>query len=102
MNVLKFEFGWKLYQRGYQGGIGGVIYGYDGVRIRNYLGTVGVYDANEAEIYSLLISCRELKRLFGFKTIVEGDSHLAILWGSYSGEYSWHLADLEEIHSLFA
>lgn len=42
-------------------------------------------DANEAEIYGLLIGCRELKSMLGFMAIVEGDSQLAFVWGSFEG-----------------
>lgn len=46
---------------------------------------------------------QELKRLTGFKAVVEGDSQLTILWGSFTGEYPWHFADwVEEIWPLSA
>lgn len=41
---------------------------------RSYLGPVNVMDASEAEIFSLLVGCKELKALIGAKAIIEGDS----------------------------
>lgn len=41
---------------------------------RSYLGPVNVIDANEAEIFLLLVGCKKLKALIGAKAIIEGDS----------------------------
>ena len=35
-------------------------------------------DADEAEVYALLIGCREFERIGGSHPIIEGDSFLAI------------------------
>lgn len=62
-----------------------------------------VADANEAQIYSLLIGCRELHHLSGFRSVVEGDSQLVTLWGSSKRESPWHLSNwVEEIHFISA
>ena len=46
-------------------------------------------DANEAEMYALLICCRELLKLGGRSPIIEGDSFSAIQWGSGKASYPW-------------
>lgn len=83
MDILKLNFD----------GSYGVIRGYDRAIIRNYSGLVDVSDANEAGIYSLLIGCRELNHLSGLYSIVEGDSLLAVVWGSSNKAYPWCIAD---------
>lgn len=39
------------------------------------------------EALSILIGCKKLKAMHGFKAIIEVDSFLAILWGSSSSSY---------------
>lgn len=82
LDRLKLNFDGSYIRDKNRGGIGGAIRDHDGVTIHNYLGPVSAFDANEAEIYSLLIGCRELKVLIGsreskrltaFNFIVEGD-----------------------------
>lgn len=86
--------------RDWIGGVG-VIRDYSGATILNNSGPVGAMDTNEAKIYSLLIGCRKLKCLFGFKIMVEGDSKLAVLGGSSGEDYPWCFTDwVEEIHSI--
>lgn len=79
-----------------RGGIGGVIQDHDGVVIRNFSRTVDAPDANKAKICSLLIGSRELHRLSAFNSIVEGDSKLAVQWGSSTTKYPWHFPDWME------
>lgn len=38
-------------------------------------------NAIEAEVFALLISCRELHRMNGLNDIIEGDSFSVIQWG---------------------
>lgn len=49
-----------------------------------------VSNENEAEIFSLLIGCRELKVMSGFQEII--DAILAIDWGSNALQYPWKFA----------
>lgn len=79
LDILELNFDDSYIREENQGGIGGVIREHDGAIISNYSGPIGASDANEAEIYSLLISYNELKWSSGFKSIVEGDSQLAAL-----------------------
>lgn len=76
-------------------GVGGVIRDHDGTIniIRTYSGLATVVDANEAKTFSLLLGYRELKAMNGFKAIIEGDSFLAIQWGSTSITYPCRLDD---------
>lgn len=75
----------------------------DGSVICSYFGPVGVMSTNEAGIYSLLISRKELKLFYGVKAIVESDSKLVVHLGSSNMDYPWRFADwLEEIQSLSA
>lgn len=39
-------------------------------------------DANETEVFALLIGCRELLRMGTFNPILDGDSLCATQWGS--------------------
>lgn len=66
-NLFKLNFDGNYTRGENQRGIGGVIRSHDGTTICNYSVVVGVSNANEDEIYSLPIGCRELQRLFGFK-----------------------------------
>lgn len=51
-------------------------------------------DANEAEVFALLIGYWELLRLDGYKALIEDDSFLANQWGS--GNFPWRIADWAE------
>ena len=42
-------------------------------------------NANEAEVFALLIGYRELLRFGGYNAILEGDSFSAIQWGFKEG-----------------
>lgn len=75
----------------------------EGSVICSYFGPVGVMSTNEAGIYSLLISRKELKLFYGVKAIVESDSKLVVHLGSSNMDYPWRFADwVEEIQSLSA
>ena len=50
-------------------------------------------DANEAEMYALLIGCRELLKLGGLAAIIEGDSFSVIKWSPRKTSFPWRLAD---------
>lgn len=101
LNLLKLNFDGSFIRGENRGGIGGIICDHDGAVIRNYSGPVDAFNANEAEIYSLLISCREFHRATSFKAIVKGDSKLVVLWGSSNRAFPCHLANwVEEIRSI--
>ena len=50
--------------------------------LRNFSGSMDSLNANEAEVYALLIGCLGLLTLESINAIIEGDSYLAIQWGS--------------------
>lgn len=101
MGLVKLNFDGNYIRGENRGGIGDVIRGNEGTMIYNYLELVVASDANEAKIYSLLIGCSGIKRLSGFKSIVKGDSKLAVLRGLSYQLYSWSLANLmEEIPTI--
>lgn len=60
------------------GGIGGVISDFSGKIVKNFAGPMNCVDFNGAEMYALLVGCRELRHLGGFHAIIEGDSFSAI------------------------
>lgn len=62
-------------------GIGGVIRDWNGNVIRSFFGPLHSLNANEAEVYALLIGYHELLRLGGYNVIIEGDS----FWGYSMG-----------------
>ena len=55
---------------------------WNGNVIRNFSGPVVSTDANEAEVFALLIRCRELERIGCSHPIIEGDSFSTIQWAS--------------------
>ena len=58
-------------------------------------------DANEAEVYALLIGCHELERIGGSHPIIEGDSFSAIQWGFGKAIHPWQIVDwVEEVHDI--
>ena len=55
-------------------------------------------NANEVEVFSMLVDCRELLKLDGYFSIIEGDSFSAIQWGLGKTMYPWRLAEwVEEV-----
>lgn len=62
-------------------------------------GLIVCNDANEAEVYTMLMGCREFSKIEATYAIIEGDSFLAIQWGSSSSRCPWRLAEwLAELH----
>ena len=58
-------------------------------------------DANEAELFALLIGCRELRRFGCLNPILERDSFSSIQWGSGKAIHPWRLADwVEEVQDI--
>ena len=58
-------------------------------------------DANEAELFALLIGCRELRRIGGLNPIFEDDSFSSVQWGSGEAIHPWRLADwVEEVQVI--
>ena len=78
------------------GGIEGVIHDFSGKIVKNFVGPVNCVDSNRAEMYALLVGCRELRQLGGFMQIIEGDSFSTIQWGFGKSSHPWILADLVE------
>ena len=67
------------------------------------LGPVDSLCANEAEVYALLIACRELLTLESINVVFEGDSYSAIQWGSIEASIPWRLLDwVEEVKDIFS
>eukprot|EP00268_Persea_americana_P013257 TRINITY_DN15784_c0_g1_i2.p1 TRINITY_DN15784_c0_g1~~TRINITY_DN15784_c0_g1_i2.p1 ORF type:complete len:105 (-),score=25.66 TRINITY_DN15784_c0_g1_i2:76-390(-) len=65
------------------------------------LGPMDSMDANEAEVYALLIGSHELEKIGGSHHIIEGDSTSAIQWASGKATYPWRIADwAEEVQDL--
>ena len=55
-------------------------------------------NANEAEVFAMLVGCRELLKLDDYFSLIEGDSFSAIQWGSGKTMYPWRLTDwVEEV-----
>ena len=93
LGTLKRNFNGNFLRSTHQGGIGGVIRNWNGYVVRNFSGSVVSLDANKAEVYALLIGCRELERIGGSQPIIEGDSLSAIQWASRKANYPWRIAD---------
>ena len=69
-----------------KGGFGGVIRDSDGSLIRSWFGPVDSSNANEVEVFALLIECCELLKLDGYNAIIEGDffSYSVGFWEGFS------------------
>ena len=76
MRLLNLNFDGSFVQPN-QGGIGGVIRDFNG-NLVSFSGPMYCLDANEAEVYALLVGCHELRSLGDLKAIIEGDSFSAI------------------------
>ena len=99
--IFKLNFDGSFVQSVQRGGIGGVIRDWNGTIIRNFSVPVDCSDANKAELFALLIGCRELLRIGGLNPILEGDSFSSIQWGSGKATHPWGLADLvEEVQDI--
>lgn len=94
LGVLKLNFDGSYIREEHRVGFGCVIRDHDGTVIRSYSGQIGTTNTNEEEISSMLIGCRELKLLYAFNSIMEGDSHPTLPWGSSPGDYPWRFARL--------
>ena len=95
LGILKLNFDGSFLRSTNQGGIGVVIRNWNGDVIRNYSGPVVSMVVNEAEVYALLIGCRELERIGGSHPIIE-DSFSAIQWASGKSIYPWRIVDWVE------
>ena len=92
LGTFKLNFDGSFVRSMHQGGIGGVIRNWMGDVVRSYSGPVDALDANEAEVYALLLGCRELEKLGGAYLIIEGDSFSTIQWASSKASYPWRIA----------
>ncbi|XXG62250.1 hypothetical protein AAC387_Pa05g0650 [Persea americana] len=54
--------------------MGGVIRDWNGNIVRSFLGLIDSLDANETELFAILIGCREFLRMGGYSATLEGDS----------------------------
>ena len=101
LGTFKLNFDGSFVRITHQGGIGGVIRNWMGDVVRSYSGPVDALDANEAEVYALLLGCRELAKLGGSYPIIEGDSFSTIQWASGKASYPWRIADwVEEVQDI--
>lgn len=70
--VLKLNFDSSFLRSIGEGGIGGVIRNWDGIVIRSFSGPMDSLDANGAEVFALLVGCRELLKLGGYNLFSKG------------------------------
>ena len=69
--------------------------------VRSFSGPVIALDANEVEVYALLIRCRELEKIGGSYPIMEGDSFSTIQWAFGKAIYPWRITDwVEEVQDI--
>ena len=93
---LKLNFDGSFHHSSQGGGIRGVIRDWKGNVLRNFSGPVDSLSANDAEVYALLIGCRELLTLESINAVIERDSYSAIQWGSGEASIPWRLLDWVE------
>lgn len=85
--VLKLIFDGSFLKDVRWGGYGGVIRDSMGAILCSYVGAVDLSNSNEAEVFALLVGCREFRRLDGYNALIEGDSFYAIQWSSGNATY---------------
>lgn len=60
LGTFKFNLDGSFLQSAQQGGIGGIIKDWNGVIVRNSFGPVDCSDANDDEVFALLMGCHDL------------------------------------------
>lgn len=65
-----------------RGSIGGVLRDSSGNVLPRFSGHVEASNANEAQMFAMLVGCRELLNLSAHSVVIEGDSFSVIQWGS--------------------
>ena len=94
-SLLKLNLYGNFFKHVILGGIGGVIGDSSAVVVKKKkIGPLSSSDSYGAEVYPLLIGCRELRKVGGYKAIIEGDSFSAIQWASGKSPFPWGLTDL--------
>lgn len=90
--VLKLNFDGIFLEDERKGGYGGGHKEYSSSQVICGLpGLVACVDASGAEVFAMLMGCRELRKIVARDTVVESDFFLAIQW-----TYPSRLADLAE------
>ena len=82
VGIFKLNFDGSFLQSAQRGGFGGVIKDWNGNVIRDFSRPVDFFDANEAEVFALLLGWRQLLQLGVCNPILEGDSFSTIQWAS--------------------
>jgi hypothetical protein len=101
VGVLKLNFDGSFVRSLRKGGIGGVIRDWNGKMVRSFYGPIDSSDANETELFALLIGCRELLQMADYGAILEGNSFSVIQWCFGNSSYPWNLADwVEELQDI--
>lgn len=101
LGILKLNFDESFIRSTRSGGIGGVIRVWSGTIVRSFSRPLEALDANEVEVFSLLVDCRGLWRMGCFNPILEGDSFSTIQCGFGNSSYPWRLADwIEEVQDI--
>ena len=99
--LFKLNFDGSYLRSICRGCIGGAIRDWNGNVVKSFFEPFDAKDANEAEVFALLIGCRELSRLDGYKAIIEGDSVSVIQWGLGKSSHRWRIANwVEEVHDI--
>ena len=91
--VLNLNFDGSFVRSLWKGGICGVIRDWNGKIVRSFFGPIDSSDANEIELFAILIGCQELLHMADYSAILEGGFFLVIKWCSGSSSYPWRLVD---------
>ena len=75
-----------------RGGIGGGVRESIRIVVRSFSGLLEAQDADEVEVFALLVGCHKLCQMGCFNAVLEGYHFLAIQWGSNNSSYPWRLA----------
>lgn len=78
---LYFDGSFFFFQKSRHGGGGGVIRDSTREILHRISGPIECLDSNGAEVYAMLMSCRELLELESYRAIIEGESFSVIQWG---------------------
>lgn len=99
--ILKLYFDGSYQNSIQKGGIEGVTRDFSSNIAGTHSGPMVASDANEVEVFAILVGCRELHNLGGQLAIIEGDSFQLFNGGSGMSSHPWGLPDwAEEVQDI--
>lgn len=92
LGIPKINFDGSFICSTRRGGIGGGVRESIGIFVRSFSGPLEFLEANEVEVFALLVGCHELCQMGCFNAVLEGYHFSVIQWGSDNSSYPWRFA----------